>query len=95
MGSNRLNTWVKETCYRCSLNCFGGLAAQYMISILTACVSTPPLYPFVTGQWMKTTVVPKPYSYYLKVFDKPAASIAKNSDPDGFHPAITGILHST
>ena len=74
----------------------GGLAARYdKKNILIDCVSTTPLYPFVTGQWMKKTVVPKPYSYYLKLFDKPAASIAKNPDPDGFHPAITGILHST
>ncbi|XP_070176634.1 carbohydrate sulfotransferase 15-like [Littorina saxatilis] len=42
------------------------------------------------GQWMKKTVTPKPFSYYLKLFQKPAATIAENPDPQGFHPLITG-----
>ena len=43
---------------------------------------------------MKSAVVPKPYSYYLKLFDKATASIANTTDPEGFHPAITGTPHS-
>ena len=44
---------------------------------------------------MKKTVAPKSFSYYLKLFDKAAAVIADNPDPDGFHRAITGTLPST
>jgi len=49
---------------------------------------------YVAGQFMKLAVVPKPYSYYLKLFDKATASIANTTDPEGFHPAITGTPHS-
>ena len=57
--------------------------------------SPAPSHLYVAGQFMKSAVVPKPYSYYLKLFDKATASIANTTDPEGFHPAITGTSHST
>ena len=57
--------------------------------------SPAPSHLYVAGQFMKSAVVPKPYSYYLKLFDKATASIANTTDPEGFHPAITGTPHST
>ena len=56
--------------------------------------SPAPSHLYVAGQFMKSAVVPKPYSYYLKLFDKATASIANTTDPEGFHPAITGTPHS-
>ncbi|KAK7488328.1 hypothetical protein BaRGS_00020487, partial [Batillaria attramentaria] len=42
------------------------------------------------GLWMRKYTTPKPFFNYLRLFDKPAATIAENVDPNGYHPLITG-----